>query len=193
MRTVLHVGCVGLAFALLFPAGPVAAFDPSNVVPGTGTVEYAFTPGDDAAGLIVRAIDAARTQVLVQAFSFTHREIADALVRARKRGLDVQVIADAEQLRLIEHNVIPRLAAGGVPVCADADHSAAHNKVVLIDAGGKLPVLVTGSFNFTYAAQFRNAENLLVLHGNHDLANAFLGNWKRHRSHCAPLGRDDGK
>ena len=37
-----------------------------------GSVEVAFTPGDNAAGMIVGAIDQAKKQVLVQAFSFTH-------------------------------------------------------------------------------------------------------------------------
>jgi phosphatidylserine/phosphatidylglycerophosphate/cardiolipin synthase-like enzyme len=54
------------------------------------------------AGLIVRTIDSANSQILVQAFSFTHRDIADALIRAHLRGVDVQIIADREQTDAIE-------------------------------------------------------------------------------------------
>lgn len=106
---------------------PASAFDPSRTVPGSGTIEYAFTPEDDAAGMVVRSIDAARSQVLVQAFSFTHEQIAAALIRAHRRGLDVQVIADPGQMELIEHNVIPKLTAARIAVYTDAKHSAAHN------------------------------------------------------------------
>jgi phosphatidylserine/phosphatidylglycerophosphate/cardiolipin synthase-like enzyme len=169
-------------------AGPAGAFDASNTLPGSGTIEYAFSPGDDAAGLAMRAIDAARSQVLVQAFSFTHEQIAAALIRAHRRGVEVQVIADPGQIALIDHNVVGMLAAGGIPVFTDGAHLSAHNKVIVIDARSDHPVLVTGSFNFTFAAQFRNAENLLVFRGNRELAGAFQDNWERHRSHSAPYG-----
>jgi phosphatidylserine/phosphatidylglycerophosphate/cardiolipin synthase-like enzyme len=182
----------GMLLVLLVLAQPARGFETSDIVPGTGTIEYAFTPGDDAAGLIVRAIDRARSQGRVLAFSFTHAGIAGALIRAERRGLDVQVIADLEQIDLIDHNVIPRLIEAGVPVFTDAEHAAAHNKVMVIDAGAKEPVLITGSFNFTNAAQFRNAENLLVFRGNHELTRAYLDEWTRHLKHSTPFRRDNG-
>ena len=183
----------GFLLVLLLLAQPASGFDASDVVPGTGTIEYAFTPGDDASALIVRAIDGARFQVLVQAFSFTHVEIAGALIRGIRRGLDVQVIADAGQIDLIAHNVIPQLIEAGVPVFTDVEHAAAHNKVMVIDAGAKTPVLITGSFNFTHAAQFRNAENLLVFRGNHELTRAYLENWMRHLKHSIRFRLANGK
>src|SRR5258708_5340807 len=183
----------GLLLVLLLLAQPARGFEASDIVSGTGTIEYAFTPGDNAAELIVRAIDGARFQILVQAFSFTHAEIAGALIRAEHRGVDVKVIADAEQIELIDHNVIPQLVEAGIPVFTDAEHTAAHNKVMVIDAGAKAPVLITGSFNFTHAAQFRNAENLLVFRGNHELKRAYLGNWMRHLKHSTPFRRGSGK
>jgi hypothetical protein len=66
-------------------AAPAFRYESSIVVQAAGTIEYAFTPGDDAVGLIVRTIDAATSKVLVQAFSFTHRDIADARKPARPR------------------------------------------------------------------------------------------------------------
>lgn len=176
--------CLTLLIANFAFGTHALAFDPSNVIPASGTIEFAFTPGDDAAGLIVGTIDAAKSQVLVQAFSFTHREIADALIRAHQRGLDVQVIADKDQNELVESDALRRLVAAGLPVFLDADHLAAHNKVIVIDQNAMRPTLITGSFNFTFAAQYRNAENVLVLHGNPDLTRAFFDNWQRHREHA---------
>lgn len=184
MKRIRQLVAVIAAFSCVFP---LWAFDASNIVSGSGTIEYAFSPEDDAAGLVERAIDTARSQVLVQAFSFTHRGIAAALVRAHRRGVDVQVIADPEQAEFIGHNVVPILVSGKVPVYADAVHSAAHNKVIVIDARDERPVLITGSFNFTFAAQFRNAENLLVFRGNRELARAYMDNWERHRAHSVPF------
>jgi phosphatidylserine/phosphatidylglycerophosphate/cardiolipin synthase-like enzyme len=52
---------------------------------------------------------------------------------------------------------------------------------MLIDADDILPVVITGSYNFSYSAQARNAENLLIMRGNAPLARAYLANWRRHR------------
>ena len=180
MKTVrLALLVAGLALVV-----PSFGFEPSHVIPATGTIEYAFTPGDDAAGLIVRTIDAARLQVFAQAFSFTHRGIADALIRAHRRGLEVQIIADREQTDSIESAAMQSMIDAGLAVLTDAEHSAAHNKVIIIDQNTKWPVLVTGSFNFTFAAQNRNSENVLVLRGNPDLTRAFFDNWHKHREHA---------
>jgi phosphatidylserine/phosphatidylglycerophosphate/cardiolipin synthase-like enzyme len=154
-----------------------------------GSIQLAFTPGDDAAGLIVSTISKARRQVLVQTYSFTHKDIAQALVDAKRRGLDVQVVADRQQMETIATSRVEWLAEQGVPVWVDTEHAAAHNKVMIIDNGTPDVALITGSFNFTHAAQYRNAENLLVLRGNPTLAEAYAANWRRHKIHSIPLRR----
>jgi phosphatidylserine/phosphatidylglycerophosphate/cardiolipin synthase-like enzyme len=182
-----------LRIALLIAAFAVAAhasgFESSKVTVATGTIEYAFTPGDDAASLIVRTIDAARSDVLVQAFSFTHRDIADALIRAHRRGLDVQIIADREQSDAFASSAMQALIDSGMPVFMDADHAAAHNKVIIVDHEMPQAAVVTGSFNFTFAAQNRNAENVLVMRGNRSLAQAFHANWQQHHEHALAVVR----
>jgi len=170
----------------LWLAPHAVALQPAETVEETVTAQIAFTPGDD---VVVQALQASRHQVLVQAFSFTHRDIARALIQARARGVDVQVIADAEQTELIENSVIPELAAAGIPVFLDAEHVAAHNKVMVIDEGQPFSAVITGSFNFTFGAQFRNAENLLLLHGGPRIAHAYADNWRRHRAHSRPYPR----
>ena len=81
------------------------------------------------------------------------------------------------------------LAEQGVPVWIDADHAAAHNKVMVIDNGTPDAAVITGSFNFTHAGQHRNAENLLILRGNAILSEAYAANWRRHKIHALPLHR----
>ncbi|HET7674816.1 MAG TPA: phospholipase D family protein [Gammaproteobacteria bacterium] len=147
-------------------------------------MQYAFTPDDDAAGLIIRAIDQAHRRILVQAYSFTHRGIARALIRAHRRGVDVTVIADAEQARTISAHALKMLIDGGVPVLLDARHEAAHNKVIIIDPDVADCTVITGSYNFTYAAEYRNAENVLVLRDNSPLCAAYRDNWEQHRAHA---------
>jgi phosphatidylserine/phosphatidylglycerophosphate/cardiolipin synthase-like enzyme len=150
-------------------------------------VEAVFTPGDDVAGKIVAAIRHARRQVLVQAFSFTHDDIARALLEAHRRGVEVKLIADREQTEQMEHGQVPVLARGGLQVWLDGEHQNAHNKVMVIDAGTPGALIITGSFNFTRAAQYKNAENAVFISGNESLVMEYARNWQRHLAHSSPL------
>jgi phosphatidylserine/phosphatidylglycerophosphate/cardiolipin synthase-like enzyme len=173
----------------LWLAPHAAALQPAQKIEEAVTAQIAFTPGDDAARIVIDAVRAAKDQILVQAFSFTHRDIAQALIGAHARGVDVRVIADAEQTELIENTVVPELAAAGVPVFLDGEHVAAHNKVMVIDEDHPWAAVITGSYNFTFAAQFRNAENLVLLRGGPRIIRAYADNWRRHRVHSRPYQR----
>lgn len=188
MAPLMKKTCLALP-VLLIMAFSAHAFDngkSSKPMPATGTVQVAFTPEEDATGLIVKALREARKTVRVLAFSFTSNEISFALIEARRRGLDVQLIADAEQIRRLEHNKIGLMHQAGVRVWIDEQHQSAHNKVIMIDGEGASPAIVTGSMNFTYSGQFKNAENVLILRGNKALADAYSANWQRHHNHATP-------
>ncbi len=152
-----------------------------------GSVQVAFAPGDDTGALITETLRKAKSQILVQAYSFTHQAIADALVTAQASGIDVRVIADPEQHGRIATSLLGHLADHGVRVWLDGEHAAAHDKVMIIDPDTPDATLITGSFNFSHAAQYRNAENLLVLRGTPLLVQAYAANWRRHRSHALPM------
>ena len=155
-------------------------------VPARGTVQVAFTPWDNAEGMIVDGIRRAKTQILVQAFSFTSRTLANALIAAKRRGVDVRVMADREQTFSGESSRIPDLVQAGIPVALEVRYQSAHNKVMVIDAGTADAAVITGSYNWTYAAQFKNAENVLILRHNPDIANAYAANWRRHYADSLP-------
>jgi len=70
------------------------------------------------------------------------------------------------------------LTHAGIETMIDAKHAIAHNKVIVIDGS----VVITGSFNFTKAAEEKNAENLLVIR-DAGLAGKYVGNWKDHAGH----------
>ena len=174
-----------LTTMFLFAAGTAGAFQPAPpVVPfvAVGTVQYAFTGDDHADAMIIAAVASARYQVLMQAYSVTHRRIAHSLIRARSRGVEVAVIADGEQMRN-NPAMVRELVRANVPLLVDSRHAAAHNKVIIVDAGRADCAVITGSFNFTYAAQHRNAENVLVLRGNPPLCDAYFNTWRRHQLH----------
>jgi len=152
----------------------------------TGSIETAFTPGDRIDNLIIAAIAAAKREVLVNAYSFTQRRISGALVAARKRGVSVQVIADSQQAATLPQNVLAELVKGGVDVWLDSKYQAAHNKVVIVDADTANATTITGSYNFTVAAQWHNAENVVILRDNREVARAYRDNWLRLKAHATP-------
>ncbi|WP_300156078.1 phospholipase D family protein [Solidesulfovibrio sp.] len=115
--------------------------------------------------------------VYVQAYSFTSAPIAKALVDAARRGVKVEVILDKSQ-RKETYTGATFLRNEGVPVYIDAAHAIAHNKVMVIDG----QTVVTGSFNFTKAAQEKNGENLLIIR-DAGLAKLYMENWEQHRQH----------
>lgn len=154
----------------------------SQKMPAVGTIELAFSPSDNPEALIVRVVDEARVSVHVHAYVFTSRTIANALIAAHRRGVRVEVLADAEMNKRGGRNTaIPALLAAGVPVAFETAYAAAHNKVLIVDPGRQGCTLLTGSYNFTWSAQNRNAENVIVLRDNCRLVDAYLRNWQHHR------------
>ncbi|HJV86838.1 MAG TPA: phospholipase D family protein [Noviherbaspirillum sp.] len=161
----------------------------SPVMQAQGTLQAAFTPGDDIEALVVGTIEGARQQVLVQAYLLTSKKIASSLVSAHRRGIDVRVLVDADQLERTESSAAPTLAAAGIPVWLETKYQNAHNKVIVIDPNGQDATVVTGSFNFTWTAQHRNAENVLIARKNPALAERYAQNWERHRQDATPYKR----
>jgi len=117
---------------------------------------------------------------LVQAYSFTSVTIAKALLEAHQRGVQIQIILDKSQ-RTEKYSSADFLANQGVPTRIDASHAIAHNKVIVIDG----EMVLTGSFNFTKAAQEKNAENVLIIRDK-ALAALYAQNWEAHRQHSQP-------
>lgn len=173
------------AWGLVVPA----AFGEESRVAAEGNVEWAFEPWDDAEAAVIRVIDAARDQLLLQSYVFTSKRIARALLRAAARGVRVEVLADAAMHRRPGGNVLPMLVDGGIPVALETRYAAAHNKVLIADPDGAHPATVTGSYNFTWSAARRNAENIVILRDHPALARAFAANWRRHRAEAEPVDR----
>lgn len=174
----LALACLLAAFCL---AGHAA-----EPLPARGTVQVLFTPWDDAEGALLKVIGEARHSIHVQAFVFTSRNIGWALGEARRRGVRIEMLADAEQATKNERSLIHTLHDSGIPIWFEVRYASAHNKIMLIDAEDKDPVVVTGSYNFTFSAQARNSENLVILRGNAPLARAYLDNWRRHQAEALP-------
>ncbi|MHB0990266.1 MAG: phospholipase D family nuclease [Burkholderiales bacterium] len=133
----------------------------------------AFSPDGGGEQIIAEAIDHAQHQILVQAYGFSNKRILGALAHAKSRGIDVRVILDKSNDRG-KYSGATYVANAGIPVWIDYMPSIAHNKVMIVD--GK--EVITGSFNFTAAAQRHNAENVLILDNAPELAAVYAKDWQ---------------
>jgi phosphatidylserine/phosphatidylglycerophosphate/cardiolipin synthase-like enzyme len=136
-----------------------------------------FSPNGGCTEAIIKELDKAENSVLVQAYSFTYVPIAEALLNAHKRGVKVEVILDKGQ-RSRKDSTADFLASSGILIRIDAAHAKAHNKVMIIDS----EIIITGSFNFSRAADEKNAENLLIIRDK-ALGQKYIENWHEHAGH----------
>src|SRR2546426_2008796 len=168
--------CCGL-LSLLLRVAPATEFTPARVT-------VYFSPNGGATDAVVREVNAATQQILVQAYTFTSAPIAKALVEAHKRGVKILTVLDKSN-QTEKYSAATFLANAGIQTLIDDQHAIAHNKVMVIDSATVIP----GSFNFTKAAEEKNAENLLVIKEAPELVKAYEQNIRAHAAHAHPYGR----
>jgi phosphatidylserine/phosphatidylglycerophosphate/cardiolipin synthase-like enzyme len=140
-------------------------------------VQVYFSPDGGCTEAIVNEISHAKSEILIQAYSFTAKEIAAAIVKAHKKGIHVEIILDKSN-KSAKYSAGDFTAHMGIITYIDDKHAVAHNKIMIIDK----ETVITGSFNFTKAAEEKNAENLLIIR-NKKLAETYLENWTKHKDH----------
>ena len=140
-------------------------------------VSVYFSPNGGCTEAIVKELGNTKSNILIQAYSFTSAPIAKAVVDAHKRGIDVAVILDKSQ-RTEKYSSADFIAHAGVRTLIDAKHAIAHNKIMILDGD----TVIVGSFNFTKAAEEKNAENVLIIHRS-VLAERYTKNWHDQEGH----------
>lgn len=142
--------------------------------------EVCFTPRNNCKQKIVKEIKLSKKQILVQAYSFTDPVIAKALIKAKQRGVDVQIIFDKTQAG-ISRKIIELLSKNNIkPLLDFRPTGIAHNKVMIIDNS----TTITGSYNYTKSAAKRNAENVLIIKDS-ELSKKYIKNWRKQKQGCA--------
>ncbi|MEJ5229685.1 MAG: phospholipase D family protein [Pseudothermotoga sp.] len=136
-----------------------------------------FSPKGGCTEAVVGQIQQARQEIKVMIYSFTSEPIANALLEAFHRGVKVEIVVDEGNDRS-RYSQTPLLRRAGIPVYVDAKESIHHNKVIIIDR----EIVITGSFNFSKAAEQTNAENLVILKSP-QLATIYLENYELHKAH----------
>lgn len=176
--TMNRISLLAIIFAF---CGSILPGTPSNgaeLALDNTPAKVCFSPGGGCTKGIVKEIEMATREVLLQAYSFTSTPIRNALIYAQRRGVSVEVILDKEEQKEQKFKTAAAFAKSRISVYIDDKHSSAHNKVIIIDR----ETVITGSFNFTYAAENKNAENVLIVKSS-GLGGLYADNWLNHRQH----------
>lgn len=128
---------------------PPQDYDPDNFV---GEVPEA----------LIKLIDQAQESIHVAAFEFELTPVAEALVAAHNRGVDVKWYTDDEHGLEADsedgHGQFQMMMDAGIPVRDDERQSLMHDKFIIIDE----EIVWTGSTNLTRTGMFKNDNNVIV-------------------------------
>jgi phosphatidylserine/phosphatidylglycerophosphate/cardiolipin synthase-like enzyme len=138
------------------------------------SLQYAFSPRQGATTLVIDTINQAKETILVAAYSFTSQSIAKALVRAKNRGIDVKIVMDKSQ-DLEPYSSLSFFLDENIPVRINYNYVIMHNKFMVIDN----KTLQLGSYNYTYSAEKKNAENVMVIKNAGTAATEYAKQWQK--------------
>jgi phosphatidylserine/phosphatidylglycerophosphate/cardiolipin synthase-like enzyme len=151
-------------------------------------VQACFSPQTKCSLHIIREIDKAQKEVLIAVYAFTSHDLARAVAQANKRGVLVQIVLDREfdatnersQGRFLEGQRISlKRISGTRSMVRETETGLMHQKFSVIDR----KIVLTGSYNWTQAADSFNDENLLLFRDAAPLAEeyrrVFLQLWER--------------
>ena len=120
--------------------------------------EVYFSLYDNPQKEIIKNINQAEAFINIAMYIFTDREIALPLIKVRDRGVKVRVYLDQDQVDY-KYSQSRFLVQKGIKTRISTNNYIMHNKFAIIDNR----ILLTGSYNWTFSANNRNDENLMVI------------------------------
>lgn len=157
-------------------------------VPATGAISVAFSPNEGAERLVIETINSAKSELKILAYSFTSATVTEAILKARKRGVNVYLVADyknniSEDRSGKANAALSALVTAGCDVRTIRVYPIHHDKVIIADR----QTVELGSFNFSNAAAHHNSENVLVNWNNPQLAAVYLAHFERNQKQSDPF------
>jgi phosphatidylserine/phosphatidylglycerophosphate/cardiolipin synthase-like enzyme len=129
-------------------------------------VDNFFAPADKVMDKLVAEVKTAKRSIKFMVFTYTHADLANAMIERAKAGVQVQGVIEN---RGASQGALPALFCAKLPVKTDGNKYTMHDKVIIIDDS----TVITGSFNFTKSADESNDENVLIIR-NSNVAAAFV-------------------
>jgi phosphatidylserine/phosphatidylglycerophosphate/cardiolipin synthase-like enzyme len=141
--------------------------------PNDTQIDVLFSPNQGATAAIVSLIGEAKESIRVAACIFRSNEIGQALLDAHERGVDVQVVLDKINFTTI-YSPESFWVNGIILARINYNHAIMHNNFMVIDG----ETVQTGSFNYSSAAEQKNADNVIILRNNPEVSARYLQEWQ---------------
>lgn len=120
---------------------------------------------------LVALLDGARSSIDIAGYDFDLANVADAMARAKARGVTVRMVTDSDTLNDTKNAAVQdafnRLKAAGIPIVDDKRRPFMHHKFTVVDR----EIVSTGSWNYTDGDTYRLNNNMIVIHSRELAAN----------------------
>ncbi len=140
---------------------------------GDTHINVYFSPENNIGRILQKRIKGARKSIHFMLFSFTSDVIGEAIIDRYKSGVKVYGILERSGAKSRFSEYI-KMKLEGIPIKLDRSRYKMHHKVLIIDE----KILITGSFNFSQAANRVNDENILIIY-DEDIAREYLKEFYR--------------
>lgn len=138
-------------------------------------VQVGFSPEGSARQLVLETIGGARHRIQMLAYAFQAPDVVQALVDARNRGVQVQVVVDRKRNRnKPSQQAMDFVTRHGVELRTNSHYHIHHDKTIIVDG----ETVQTGSFNYAPSAETANSENVVVIRGMPEVASRYLAHWQ---------------
>jgi phosphatidylserine/phosphatidylglycerophosphate/cardiolipin synthase-like enzyme len=131
------------------------------------TVEVYFSPKDTAEAHMVKAINTVNNEFFFGIYTFTDNTIANLLKTKYTGGIAGFGMIDSYSETNTPYTTLSPVMGANLKVyTGPSSYVVYHNKTMLIDplTPSSDPQVVTGSYNWTSAANTTNDENMIIIH-----------------------------
>lgn len=156
-----------IALAALLCAASLLHAEPS--------IQVGFSPEGSARKLVLETIGSAKQSIRMLAYAFQAQDIAQALVAAKQRGVDVRIVVDKKRNEgKTSKAAMDFVTRNGVELRTNSHFNMHHDKTIIVDGNA----VQTGSFNFAASAETVNSENVVVIRDDPEVARRYIAHWQ---------------
>lgn len=167
-----------LIFLSIWITGCAAAINTSN----TAKISYYFSQPDHKTDLqLIKVIDGAAKSLDIAVYSITKKEIVNAILNAKTKGVDIRLITDSKEAKnKFQKKALLSLKKAGIPIKINDHQGLMHLKITIADND----IVTTGSYNYSAGATYNNDEVLVVINDQKiasDFEDKFVDMWNDNR------------